>query len=93
MMYDMDNERKNMNKNKMTVVFTVKDRKAMEEMHKAHLNGTLICGMSPDILSWGDQITTPSEIIDGLLEIDSEFPNKKDLTELIEKAEKHLEEA
>ncbi len=78
-----------MNTSTMTVVFQVKDLDAVKQLYEAHKNGTLICGMIPEIISWGDQLTTPSEIIDGLIEIDPDFLNKKELSELCDIAETH----
>ena len=81
-----------MNRNKMTVVFDVKDITRLTELHEAHLNGGLICGMVPEILSWGDQVTTPSEIIGRLVELDLFCINNKEVKALIELAEKHQKE-
>lgn len=78
-----------MTKEKMTVVFTVKDREAMKQLYDAHKNGGLICGMSPNIIAWGDQVTKPGEIVEGLAELDPAYPNIKELKELCEMAEKH----
>lgn len=78
-----------MDRTKMTVVFEVKDREAMKQLYEAHKAGSLICGMSPNILAWGDCITTPDEIIGGLLEVDVESINKKEIGELVTLAEKY----
>lgn len=73
----------------MTVVFEVKDREAMMQLYEAHKFGATICGLMPNIIAWGDQVTTPGEILDGLLEIDPEFPSKRELQELCDMAENH----
>lgn len=74
---------------KMTVVFDVKDRDAMKQLYEAHKSGTAVCGMLPSIIAWGDQITIPGDIVEGLLEIDPQYPDTKELKELCDMAEKH----
>lgn len=74
----------------MTVVFEVKDKDAMRQLWEAHKSGTLVCGMSPNILSWGDQITAPGDIVDRLINIDPDYPDKKELREICDMAERHV---
>lgn len=73
----------------MTVVFEVKDRDAMKQLYEAHKSGTTVCGLSPNIIAWGDQLTVPSELVDGLIELDPDHPDKRELRELCEMAETH----
>jgi hypothetical protein len=74
---------------KITVVFSVKDRRAVEQIYKAHRSGTTVCGLWPGIISFGDQVTTPGEILEAMLELDPECPNKRELKSLCERAEGH----
>lgn len=78
-----------MDKTKITVVFEVKDRDEMKQLYEAHKSGKTICGLAPNIIAWGDQLTIPSELLDGLVELDPDYPNKRELKTLCEIAENH----
>ncbi len=81
-----------MDTTKITVVFEVKDRGAMKQLYEAHKSGTTVCGLSPNIIAWGDQLTTPGEMLDGLVELDPDYPDKRELKTLCDMAEKHRRE-
>jgi len=81
-----------MDTSKLTVVFEVKDRDAMAQLYEAHMSGSTIYGLAPSKIAWGDQLTTPSELLDGLINLDPEFHKKRDLKSLCERAEKHRRE-
>lgn len=74
---------------KMTVVFEVKDESLLPDLYKSHLGEGLICGCIPTIILIGDQITVPSDILDGLDSIDPDFPDRKELINLQKEIENH----
>ena len=78
-----------MNGKKLTVVFEIKDDTARKQLWEAHKSGALVCGMSPNIIARGDQVTIPSEILSGLLEVDPNWPDKELVRNLCSAAEQH----
>jgi ATP-dependent Clp protease adapter protein ClpS len=78
-----------MTKRLLTVVFEIKDDTARKQLWDAHKDGTLVCGMAPNIIAWGDQVSVPSDILSGLLELDVNWPDKEAISDLVEMAEQH----
>lgn len=86
----IEEEGEQITRDTLTVVFKIKNREEVAALYAAHLNGTTICGMSPESISWGDEVSIPSEIVEGVNELDPYCPDSKALKELVEMAENHL---
>lgn len=78
-----------MDTSKITIVFGVKDREKIKSIYDAYKTGGLICGLTPLVIAWGDQITIPSEILNELIDIDVDFECIPKVKKLIELAEYH----
>lgn len=78
----------NAHRSKMTVVFEVADEAALEPFYAAFRDKTPVHGMIPRAMQWGDAVTIPDEVVEGLAnDIDPAHPDKRLLAELVQLAE------
>ena len=75
---------------KITIVYTVTNPDEAKDYWRAHFSGGSLYGLSPEILAGGDHVAILSDILTRLSNIDPMFPDKKELKDLCELAEKHI---
>lgn len=73
----------------LTLVIKITDPAAAAWIWEAHKKPG-INGIAISIIADGDQVTTPGEITEALVDIDPAFPKRSELEALVFQAEKHL---
>lgn len=77
-------------RSKITVVFELENGQLPAELYEAHKTGRPFHGLRPTTIARGDQVNVPSQILEGLTELSSDFHNKEALAELFAMAKDHL---
>ena len=75
---------------KLTLVLTITDPEKATWLWEAHKTTQGVHGVKVQVIAEHDQVTVPGEITEGLAALDPDFPNKKELRALIEKADSHI---
>ncbi len=81
-----------MDRSRLTIVFEVRDKDAAQVFWAAHVKGAAVHGLEPSILQWGDQLTKPAEIVQGVADLDAFSPNRAKVEKLISEAEQFLKQ-
>lgn len=79
----------NIDRKHMTVVFNVPEGANLDELYNAFRTDGMLLNMKPTLLSWGDQVRVPSEIMDALFDMDPDLIDTQQIRELISTAREH----